>query len=252
MEEKLYNLTTKRYITDLTGQRFGTRVVTEYSFEIGKFLCKCDCGKEDWVLPSPLKAGRGNTCFSCARKATKEDYIHPNLKDITGQTFGLWTVLHRSTDTFASKQVHWLCQCACGAQHVRSGASLKDGSSAGCRKCKAERMKRSAYRTHYYTMRRAAELRGIEWQIDMEYFVALLEKQQYKCNLTGLPIAFAWSSRSHQHGGATASLDRIDSSLSYSKSNLQWLHKDVNKMKMDLPQERFIELAKLITNNTSK
>ena len=37
----------------------------------------------------------------------------------------------------------------------------------------------------------------------------------------------------------TASLDRIDSSKGYTEDNIQWVHKDVNQMKMDLPEQRF-------------
>jgi hypothetical protein len=46
----------------------------------------------------------------------------------------------------------------------------------------------------------------------------------------------------------TASLDRIDSSKSYNKNNIQWVHKDVNKMKWAFNQNHFIKFCKLIAN----
>jgi len=45
----------------------------------------------------------------------------------------------------------------------------------------------------------------------------------------------------------TASLDRIDSTKNYTIDNIQWVHKDVNKMKMDFSQEYFIEMCRLVT-----
>ena len=52
-----------------------------------------------------------------------------------------------------------------------------------------------------------------------------------------------------RHNKSTASLDRIDSSKGYTIDNIQWLHKDINKMKWDFSQEKFLELCKKIVNN---
>jgi hypothetical protein len=50
----------------------------------------------------------------------------------------------------------------------------------------------------------------------------------------------------------TASLDRIDSSKGYFKGNVQWIHKDLNVMKMDLTEEKFIDYCKLVYENKVK
>jgi hypothetical protein len=113
--------------------------------------------------------------------------LHKNTKDITGQVFGLWTVVSSSDEFSASRQMKWLCRCQCGDEHVRTGASLRNGSSEGCRKCKHLRMEKSASTGQFYTMRRGAERRGIEWLIDKDYFIKLIEEQNYSCKLTGLP-----------------------------------------------------------------
>ena len=44
----------------------------------------------------------------------------------------------------------------------------------------------------------------------------------------------------------TASLDRIDSSKGYIKGNVQWVHKEFNKMKLDLLDKEFIDICKLV------
>jgi uncharacterized protein (DUF779 family) len=72
----------------------------------------------------------------------------------------------------------------------------------------------------------------------------LYHKQNGCCALSCLPIKFPEDS--FEYG--SASLDRIDSSKHYTADNVWWVHKDVNLMKMDLPLERFLELAKAIAS----
>jgi len=55
--------------------------------------------------------------------------------------------------------------------------------------------------------------------------------QDRKCVFTGEPIDFEVGN---------AFLDRIDSRQGYVKGNLQWIHKDVNRMKNNLSQSEFL------------
>lgn len=71
-------------------------------------------------------------------------------------------------------------------------------------------------------------------------------KQNGKCALSDLEIRFP--SFGEKATSQTASLDRINSDLGYIKNNIQWVHKDINKMKWELSQDRFLELCKLIAN----
>lgn len=47
----------------------------------------------------------------------------------------------------------------------------------------------------------------------------------------------------------TASLDRIDSSKGYVIGNVQWVHKTINTMKMDLANSEFIKLCQMVAKN---
>jgi hypothetical protein len=46
----------------------------------------------------------------------------------------------------------------------------------------------------------------------------------------------------------TASLDRIDSLKGYIEGNLQWIHKDLNRSKMDYSNQEYINLCKAVFN----
>lgn len=62
----------------------------------------------------------------------------------------------------------------------------------------------------------------------------LFVKQSQSCALTGVPISF---------DDKTASLDRINSSIGYISNNVQWVHKDVNRMKSNFDQPYFISIC---------
>ena len=104
--------------------------------------------------------------------------------------------------------------------------------------------------TRWSSYQVGAQRRGFEFNITIEYAWELFLNQERRCALSGVPIDFDMSLdnlRKTGHQGGLASLDRIDSKQGYIGGNIQWIHKDVNKMKMDLPQERFLEIVKQIS-----
>lgn len=55
--------------------------------------------------------------------------------ELTEQEFGLWRVLHRSSQT-KYPCVMWVCRCKCGREQDVSGSRLVTGKSSGCLWCK--------------------------------------------------------------------------------------------------------------------
>jgi len=47
--------------------------------------------------------------------------------DLTGQTFGIWTVIERASapERYGGKHVKWLCKCKCGNIKIRDSKSIK-------------------------------------------------------------------------------------------------------------------------------
>lgn len=83
--------------------------------------------------------------------------------------------------------------------------------------------------------------RGVEFELNIEDVWDLYERQQARCALSGVPIYF-------DQDTATASLDRIDSDIGYRVDNIQWVHKDVNRMKSDYKQDYFLHICSLIAS----
>lgn len=68
--------------------------------------------------------------------ATDQPTAHAwNFKDLTGLTFGKWTVLSDVGFNYLRHATEWLCRCACGAEAVVNGPSLTSEKSVGCRSC---------------------------------------------------------------------------------------------------------------------
>jgi hypothetical protein len=95
--------------------------------------------------------------------------------------------------------------------------------------------------TYFNSVKRRAESKDRDFSIKIEDIWELFIKQDRKCALSGLPIAFL--------DEGTASLDRVDSSLGYTPENVQWVHKDVNRMKMAFSDTAFIWMCALIVNH---
>ena len=105
---------------DLTGQRFGRLVVlekdTKRKTSCGSYwLCKCDCGKIKSCRSSSLRRGEIISC-GCFRmeqvmKSKKELGL---ILDLTGQRFGLLTVMSKDPVRTKNGAVKWICKCDCG------------------------------------------------------------------------------------------------------------------------------------------
>lgn len=51
--------------------------------------------------------------------------------DLTGQTFGKWTVI-KCSEIKKNNQIYWVCQCECGTVRDVNGNSLRLGHSTNC------------------------------------------------------------------------------------------------------------------------
>lgn len=100
---------------------------------------------------------------------------------------------------------------------------------------------------YWYSVVSAAKKRGYAFKITRDFAWELFLKQKGKCAYSGVELKFKELTESSI--AQTASLDRKDNSKGYLKSNVQWVHKTVNKMKSTLPHKEFVKFCKLIAQN---
>lgn len=116
---------------DITGQKFGRLTALYPTRKNGRFAwhCKCDCGNECDVDSGNLRTGKQKSC-GCLRNENGRG----KKKDITGQRFGLLTVLE-ATEERQSGAIVWRCLCDCGNEIKVPTGNLTSGhtSSCGCK-----------------------------------------------------------------------------------------------------------------------
>lgn len=123
------------------GQKYGRwTVIGDYIKNIKgerKWLCRCDCGIERYVLERGLKHGSSKSCGCLTREKVKKARSY----DLTGQTFGELTVLHRVTGRRSYNGVMWHCQCSCGNTYDIAATLLRTGKRTYCGNRKAHKDK---------------------------------------------------------------------------------------------------------------
>lgn len=85
---------------------------------------------------------------------------------------------------------------------------------------------------------------GHELDFDVDFIWDLYVKQQGKCALTGWDIKFGKKNLNNE-----VSIDRIDSSKGYIKTNVRLTHKWVNRCKLNCNEKFFYEICSAVTNH---
>lgn len=172
--------------------------------------------------------------------------------DLTGKQFGKWTVLYVDLATLGKKTISWVCKCECGLIKSVFRNSLLRGGSSSCMKCarlNAPLWHPISYlwkRTKDSARSRKSNIRNIKFELTKDDMWNQFIKQDKKCALTGIELIIVPLRRQNKDNRTTASIDRIDSNGDYTVDNIQWVHKDLNTMKWNIEQNKFIEYCKLV------
>lgn len=217
-----------------------------------KIECECKCGYKKTHRQTDLLRGVTTKCPDCHLKR------QPTTIQL-GAQFGDWVVINILDFQYQlakGKKIErkWHCQCKCGVEKWIRTSHLNGGLTRSCSKCS------NIYRrlgkvgnlplTDINRYKYGAKIRKYEWSLTNNYLWELYQKQDGKCSLSGVDLSFSESGigKKGAKDVSTASLDRIDSTKGYTAGNVQWIHKDINKMKNNQPQESFLEWCKLINN----
>jgi len=93
-----------------------------------KWLCRCECGTERYVLERSLRHGGSLSC-GCLRKEEAEKSVS---YDLTGEKFGQLTVIKKADNQRENGGVWWTCLCECGEQCDVSASLLVTGRKTHC------------------------------------------------------------------------------------------------------------------------
>lgn len=176
--------------------------------------------------------------------------IMPKKHDIQGKQFGKWTVLGEAKRKYRN-DILWNCQCECGRKFQVRGTYLVNGKSKRCNYC--HKHSKKYYEANnvpiqlWKQIEKNARKRDIKFEITREEAYEQFEKQNGRCVLSGMELSFPTCASEWLQ--ATASLDRRDNTRGYEKNNIQWLHKDINKMKNTYEEKYFIDLCRKVTEN---
>lgn len=117
----------------LVGQRFGKLIVIKLSDKknnrnIKMWECKCDCGATCYATTNSLKTNNTRSC-GCLQKE-----IASQLKsiDLTGQQFGMLTVIELDDTRITKGNKHWKCKCSCGRFSSPTTHALLSGNTKSC------------------------------------------------------------------------------------------------------------------------
>jgi hypothetical protein len=234
---------------NLTGQKFNKLTALKFvgrnKIHAALWECQCDCGNKTIVVMSELTLGRTKSC-GCLKRG-------PKRTDIIGKKFG--RLLVQSVKGLDKrKEYEYNCLCDCGNVKTVVCSSLERGvvKSCGCLKkeCASKRTGFEQISGSYWgAVKRAAALRNIDFNITVEYAWDLFISQQRQCALSGEQLGFVQNYSRDKRRIQTASLDRINSDIGYEAGNVQWVHKDINLMKLDHSQKEFIEWCRKVANN---
>lgn len=221
------------------GQQFGSLTVVELlpdHVEPGghhrqRVRVLCTCGEKHDLNAYGLT--RGTKCKTCSYAERKSIQIGQKFDQLTVEGFT------------SSPRSLAICRCDCGTLVTMRLDLLKKNStnSCGCRPDGRWGGVGDLSRTFFYRIQRNAKVRNISFDITLQDMWDQWVTQKMECALTGIPLELRWNTIGTD---TTASLDRIDSSKGYTTDNIQWVHKDINRMKMNLTEERFVELCRLV------
>ena len=173
-----------------------------------------------------------------------------NCIDLTGQQFGNLRVLRE--EGVRNRQLTWLCKCDCGNEVIVRGSQLRGNRTKSCGCLRKNRCNWTGEGeisgSYWFSIKSHAKQRDRDLDIDLKYIWRLFLRQQRRCALTGVELSFVSDYRNNKRE-QTASLDRIDSDKGYVRGNVQWVHKDINKLKQSFSEKRLIELCQMICEN---
>lgn len=178
-----------------------------------------------------------------------------------GQDFDILAEVEPHISSDGERLRRFLVRCKCGNEHIKWLSNFREGQK--CRACAAPArgVDNPGWKGHgeiglgqWNRIRAGATGRGLAFTITIEEVWALFLKQERRCALSGVPLEM----RQYKRGSSriqvrwTASLDRIDNQQGYVPGNVQWVHKDVNRLRGTFDISTFKDWCVTIARHTAE
>ena len=191
MERRIKNTANK--LIDLTGQKFGKLTVIGRSEDkvlpsgrkVVNWKCICDCQLNNenpqytYVRGTHLTSGDVKSCGCLAKElSSKRECI-----DITGNKYGMLTVVSRGENT-KTGQTQWWCQCDCGSNlKLITKSNLISGNTFSCG-CYNQRKRKDKNNTYDLSGEYGIGYtsKGEEFYFDLEDYDKIKERYWFKTN----------------------------------------------------------------------
>lgn len=194
--------------------------------------------------------------------------------DLTGRVFGKLTVKYiHSVDH--RKYVRWFCECSCGNTSIVIGSHLIRGNTKTCGcsikehqklAAKAASLKNtkpyglSAKTTLYKNYKRHAIDRSLVFEITLEEFEVITQRDCYYCGVAPIQISKSANNRLVEKGLASKDtgnyiyngIDRLDNKRGYTIDNIVSCCKMCNHAKKTYTEDEFREWIKRVYNHWIK
>lgn len=189
--------------------------------------CK-NCGTE-FIQPRADTVYCGKKCRDIAYKKRKRDAVEVKQRgiDLVGQRFGRLTVAERTKER-KNTFVVYRCICDCGNEKVSNTGALRSGATKSCGCLENENRKSINANFHKKTTKHSGwgTPTYSTWRA-MKSRCADPSNKDYGGK--GIKVCAEWESSFEAflsdmgHRPPGASIDRIDGSLGYEKSNCRWV-----------------------------
>jgi len=221
------------------------------------WICSCDCGIIKDIREGHIISGRSKSC-GCNKKV-KRGHINPNAIILTKDFLYNEYIINKKSVPTISKEINvsrsWI-EIKIKEYNIKKRTNKDNGFPNRAKEASIKALWKGyedISGAYFCSIQKSAQDRGLSFNITLKDMWDQYIKQNRKCALTDLDIGF------YPRGGPrntkllqTASLDRIDSKQGYIIGNIQWLHKDINKMKWEKTQKEFVNYCHMIVNKDNK
>lgn len=157
--------------------------------------------------------------------------------ELTGQRFGLLTVLDQAAPGQGYRGLHWRCVCDCGAEVVVPGPQLRRGNNRSCGGKVHSGQPLGALRVSLLLSiyKRNAKSRGIEWSLPDDEFLEIVASPCTYCGRGGQDTPLTMTDMAEANG-----IDRFDNGLGYVSGNCVPCCSTCNTAKSAMAAEAYV------------